>query len=162
MPGRLRVEEAGRLASLGSPSSSHDNQTASTCQACTQRIPSIHPLLSPRSPISTAPLLGLLARQKRVVAWIYETMFFLPRRGRNISAQGRGHASMAVALGTENAGFLALKGRNIGSCVALSGLRLMGRLPRASLCGYRRVALPWAGMWLPLSGRRSNCSQPIW
>lgn len=79
-------------------------------------------------------------------------------------AQGRGHASfasMAVALGTGIIGFVALKGRNIGSCFALSGQPEMGRSPRASLCGYRRIAVPWAGMWLPLSGRRNNRRQII-
>jgi len=37
---------------------------------------------------------------------------------------------------------------------ALSGLSYeMNSLPRAALCGYRRSALPWADMLLPLSGR---------
>ena len=64
---------------------------------------------------------------------------------------------MDVALGTDVVGFEALKGRNIGSCVAPSGLVLCRAvLPGRRVRGYRRSALPWADMWLPLSGRRNN------
>ena len=92
--------------------------------------------------------MGLLARPKRVTDWIYAVTFFLPRRGRNMSAQGRGHAnfvSMAVALGTGIVGLVALKGRNIGSCAAPSGLTDDAPFTQgvALRLSPRRCALGW-------------------
>ena len=92
--------------------------------------------------------MGLLARLKRAADWIYAVTFFSPRRGQNMSAQGRGHASfasMAVALGTGIVGFVALKGRNIGRCVALSGLIDRGPFTQgvALRLSPRRCALGW-------------------
>ena len=52
---------------------------------------------------------------------------------------------MAVALGTGIVGFVALKGRNIGRCVALSGLIDRGPFTQgvALRLSPRRCALGW-------------------
>jgi len=42
-------------------------------------------------------------------------------------------------------------------CFALSGLPgCFDTVPRASLCGCRRFALPWADLWLPLRGEKTR------
>ena len=52
----------------------------------------------------------------------------------------------------------------IGAVVSpLQGLRCMtDTVPRAALCGYRRGALPWAGLLWPLrGGRPRHARKPI-
>lgn len=107
-----------------------------------------------------------VARWSPISPYDWTRSRFSPRRGSDKLAQGRAsrRKPQSVALGRDETIAVALKGRNndAGSNAVIERHVVASRLcrpfradgsvvyePRAALHGYRRCALPWAGMCWP-------------